>query len=179
MSAGDVRHIHRPNANWPSLREVAQRRLSDPRAQLALERDHDIDQSYDIAYIAGISNDLRTLYVDRHFPLHNFDDAGDVSDELWLHECGEALFILIWGDHYLQAHHMITVVEHDLVVQRGVNWHGYSSSFDLYDKRDTHEKILRSPADLFLRPYVDSGDFVLLARIQATMDDQGQGHVAL
>jgi hypothetical protein len=175
MSSGDLQHHHQPTAEWHDLRRVAASRFADPRVKLALTRAHGIDQSFDIAYVAGISNDLRTLYVDRHFPLHDFDGAGDVTDELWLHECGEALFILLWRDSYFRAHKLITCVEHDLVVARGVGWNGYKAAFDVWDKRDEHEKIIRSPPDLFLEPYKQSGDWLLLKRIQDTMSNGESG----
>ena len=169
MSSGDVRHQHRPTGHWHELRRVYMHRMEDERVRVALGKRYNVNTTFDIAYIAGISTKLDTLYVDRHFPLQHFDKAGDVTVELWLHECFEALCILIWADSYMEAHRLATVAEHDLVTARGVDWNGYKSSFKLWDKRDEHEKIVRSPANLFLEPYKQSHDYVLLRRIQETM----------
>ena len=170
MSVG-ARGDHRPSVVWHEMRQIVKSRLQNPRVRRALDANYKIDQSYDIAYVAGISNDLSTLFVDRHFPLTEFPVPKpiDVTPEIWFHECGEHCFIEIYGDHYLRAHRLITVGEHDMVVLRGINWPRYKDGFDVYDKRTEHEQIQRSPKELYLKPYTDSGDWQLLQRIHETM----------
>ena len=172
MSVGDGAHAHAPFGDWHELRQIVASRLSDPRVKAALGRRPRIDRNYDIAYILGVSADLTTLYADRDFPLTALavgPRSIDVTDEGWLHECGEACFILLFGDHYNRAHRLITVAEHDIVVARGINWPLYKDAFAPYAKRDENKRIHRSPRDLFLRPYEDSGDWLTLQRIRDTM----------
>jgi hypothetical protein len=162
---------HTPDPSWHEMRSVVHSRLADPRVQAALSKDHKVSQDYQVAYIAGISKTLTTLYADSEFPLTSFPVKGktyDVTDELWLHECGEACFILLFGDHYLRAHRLITVAEHDMAVSRGINWPAYVESFEIYARADEHETIRQSPPDLFMRPYQDSGDWQLIQRIRET-----------
>ena len=161
-------HRHyEPDAQWHGLRQALSWRLADPRMQLALNRSYRLDHDYDIANVSGISTDLKTLYIDRHFPLDHRE--GDIVAELWLHECSEALFMMLWGDYYARAHTLSTIAEHDTLVWRGIDWNKYKAHLALYSKKS--DKITRSPRDLFLRPYEQhlGSDWLLLQRIRDTM----------
>jgi hypothetical protein len=172
MSVGDSAHRHAPGSDWNEARQIIRARFADPRVAEALNRTPKINREFDIAYILGASNDLTTLYADRDFPLTDLPvgtERIDVTGEGWLHEIGEALFILLFGDHYNRAHRLITIAEHDKVVGHGTSWPLYKDAFAPYAKRDEHKRIRRSPPDLFLRPYQDSGDWLTLQRIRDTM----------
>jgi hypothetical protein len=160
MSIGHRAH-RSSTPEWPAQNAELDRRLQDPRVRERLAIEFKVNQSYDVPYLAGISKDNRTLYVDLHFPLTKLRVDGElcnVTDPLWVHECGEKAFIELYGDHYLTAHRLITIIEHRIVTKvMGLDWKLYNDAFEPYLKPVEHEKIRRPPPDLFLRPYIDSG----------------------
>ena len=157
--------IARRTAVEHSERSKVDLRLNDPRIKRVLERRPQLDHSYDIPYVAGASNDLTTLYIDRDFPIERIEDMR----ALWLHEAGEASFIRHFNDDYDTAHRLITIAEKQLVEGHGKNWKAYDAPFRAYSKHARHELIRRVPHDLFMAPYLQSGDAVLVRRMRAAM----------
>lgn len=175
MSVGHHNHarlsVH--GNDWDEARRIIAARESSPRMRWRRRNRPRIVRTYDIAYIAGISNSGEVIYIDRHFPLTSYPvlfRRYDVTDELILHEGDEQIYIEYFGDHYLRAHRLVTVAEHDLVVRRRIDWRPYEAGFERFAKVDERlESITRSPSDLFLRPYIDSRDTKTLERIRHTM----------
>lgn len=152
--------------------ERVRKRLADPRVRKALDSERGINREYDIPYIAGISSDGKTLYVDRRVDVGHLligDRHEDVEEELWLHEGGERVFIVFFGDDYETAHRLITIEEHRMVTARGIDWDAYVGAFRHLSDALSHESITSVPRDLFLVPYAEGGDPGLLRRVQRAM----------
>jgi len=148
-----------------SERSKVDLRLSDPRIKQIINRRPRIDHSFDIPYVAGVSTDMTTLYIDRDFPIERIEDM----EALWLHEAGEAALMRFFNDGYDTAHRLITIAEKQLVERHGKNWKAYDAPFRAYAKHARHELIRRVPRDLFMAPYAQSGDPVLVRRMREAM----------
>jgi hypothetical protein len=177
MTVGGHDPADDPSSDWLALRPIVRSRLDDPRVKARLATPYRVTRTFDIPYVAGISVDHDELFADVSVPI----DAAPISPVMgllgivnltpfvWLHECGEQAFIELYGDIYDQAHKLITIAEHDMVVGAGINWQRYSRFFDAYDRSTEGEKLKRVPRKLFMRPYTDSGDYLLINFMQAVM----------
>jgi hypothetical protein len=178
MTVGGHDPADDPSSDWLDLRPIIKSRLDDPRVKARLATPYRVTRTYDIPYVAGISVDHDELFADVSVPIDAAPLDGAVMGRLglvnltpfvWLHECGEQAFIELYGDIYDQAHKLITIAEHDAVVGAGINWQRYSRFFDAYDRSTEGEKLKRVPRKLFMRPYTDSGDYLLISQMQAVM----------
>lgn len=123
-------------------------------------------------YICGAGINADRIFADLNFPITEAPVDGipvDVTKYCWLHEIGEWCFIEFWGDLYDQAHKLITIAEYDAVVTDGLPPVAYFSMFQAFDRRDERENIQTVSRDLYLRPYIDSGDWLLLERMRRVM----------
>jgi hypothetical protein len=134
------------------------------------------DRKHDIPYLAGYSEDGKTIYIDRHMPQF-FKFRGRTIDTdrfLILHEEVEKTLIDQLGLHYLHAHQIATRAEQAAVRAAGVNWRDYDRFMQKYVKRIGDERLTKVPADLDTKPYRDEHDDDLLRRMLASID---KGHV--
>jgi hypothetical protein len=192
MTVGDHDPADDPSGEWLLNRPVVYSRLKDPRVMARLATPYRVDFSYDIPYVCGIDDDDDVLYADISCPINaapaelwakggtgplskagkgSRDGGGtiDLTPFVWLHECGEKVFIELFDDVYLDAHGLITIAEHDAVVEAGINWKRYSNWFDRFDRRTERETIKRVPKKLFMVPYRHEGDWLLIGQMQAAM----------
>jgi len=130
--------------------------LSDPEVQKRIEEKVTVNRKYDVPFIAGYSNDGKTIYVDRHF--NPMFDKVDVMPYLLIHEKTEKALLDLYHLDYQQAHHLATHNEHMHVKADGLNWKDYTKHFDVYEKNLEHEKLTKVPPDLDLEPYRDEKD---------------------
>ncbi len=82
------------------------------------------DRKHDIPYLAGYSQDGKTIYIDRHMP-QSFKFRGRTIDTdrfLILHEEVEKTLIDQLGLHYLHAHQIATRAEEAAVRAAGIEW---------------------------------------------------------
>ena len=124
-----------------------------------------------IPYLAGYSNDGKTIYIDRHMP-QTMTYAGraiDTDRYLILHEEVEKTLIDQLGLHYLHAHQIASRAEQAAVRAAGIRWRDYDRFMQRYVKRIGDERLKKVPADLDLKPYRDEHDFDLLRRMQAAI----------
>lgn len=142
--------------------------LADPRVQRFIKMPRTLDHEHDVPYFGGISNDFKTIYIDRHVPLNL--KVGDKTIDLELtipvHEVIETALIECLGYRYEKAHAIATVVEDRRVEQLGVVPQSYADSLRPYIRSDEKEKLAKVPPALFTRPYSDSGDSETLRRIK-------------
>jgi hypothetical protein len=134
------------------------------------------DRKHDIPYLAGYSQDGKTIYIDRHMP-HFFKFRGrsiDTDRFLILHEEVEKTLIDQLGLHYLHAHQIATRAEQAAVRAAGVTWRDYDRFMQKYVKRIGDERLTKVPDDLDTKPYRDEHDDDLLRRMLASID---KGHV--
>ena len=125
------------------------------------------DRKHDIPYLAGYSEDGKTIYIDRHMP-QTFKFRGRTIDTdrfLVLHEEVEKTLIDQLGLHYLHAHQIATRAEEAAVRAAGVNWRDYDRFMQKYVKRIGDERLIKVPQDLDTKPYRDEHDDDLLKRM--------------
>jgi hypothetical protein len=126
-----------------------------------------LDRDHDIPYLAGYSQDGKTIYIDRHMP-REMKFRGRVIDTdrfLILHEEVEKTLIDQLNLHYLHAHQIATRAEEAAVRAAGVLWRDYDRFMQKYVKRIGDERLTKVPADLDLKPYRDEHDFELLQQM--------------
>jgi len=130
------------------------------------------DRKHDIPYLAGYSEDGKTIYIDRHMPQF-FKFRGrkvDTDRFLILHEEVEKTLIDQLGLHYLHAHQIATRAEQAAVRAAGINWRDYDRFMQKYVKRIGDERLTKVPDDLDTKPYRDEHDDDLLRRMLISID---------
>ncbi|HEY6336048.1 MAG TPA: hypothetical protein VI113_09200 [Alphaproteobacteria bacterium] len=142
------------------------------RALDAIERRvKKLDRSHDVPYLAGYSNDGKTIYIDRHLP-RKMKSRGreiEVDRYLILHEEVEKTLIDQLGLHYLHAHQIATRAEQAAVRAERISWREYDRFMQKYVKRIGDERLAKVPGDLDLKPYRDEHDYDLIQRMVAAM----------
>ncbi len=151
-------------------------------SSLMLERSLDailrrvrLDRHHDIPYLAGYSQDGKTIYIDRHLP-KTFSFGGKevaVDRYLILHEIVEKSLIDEAALHYLHAHQIATRAEEAAVRADGILWSAYDRFMQRYVKTIGSEQLKRVPADLDLKPYRDEHDRQLLVDMAVAEKNAG------
>ena len=143
------------------------------RALDAIERRvKNFDRKHDIPYLAGYSEDGKTIYIDRHMP-RSFKFRGRTIDTdrfLILHEEVEKTLIDQLGLHYLHAHQIATRAEQAAVRAVGVTWRDYDRFMQKYVKRIGDGCLTKVPDDLDTKPYRDEHDDDLLRRMLGSIE---------
>ena len=146
------------------------------RAVDAILRRIRLDRTHDIPYLAGYSQDGKTIYIDRHLPRTLQSRRREVETDrfLILHETVEKTLIDRLGLHYLHAHQIALRTEEAAVRAAGVPWRDYDRSMQKYIKRAGDERLTRVPKDLDTKPYRDEHDSDLLRRLEVAIS-AGEG----
>jgi hypothetical protein len=133
-----------------------------------------LDRNHDIPYLAGYSEDGKTIYIDRHMPkLFRYQGREVNTDRfLILHEEVEKTLIDQLGLHYLHAHQIATRVEQAAVRCAGIGWHAYDRFMQKYVKHIGDERLTKVPADLDQKPYRDEHDYDLLKRMNSALESR-------
>src|SRR6266480_1658867 len=126
-----------------------------------------VNRNYDIPYIAGYSQDGRTVFIDRHLPrtFRWLMKTVRVEPFLMTHEIGEKALLDELRLHYLHAHQIAVRAERDAVKASGVSWWAYQRFMKQHERVIEEERLIRVPATLDLTPYRDERDFALLHRL--------------
>jgi hypothetical protein len=146
--------------------------MMDRALDAIVRRVKKFDRKHDIPYLAGYSEDGKTIYIDRHMP-KSFKFHGRVIETdrfLILHEEVEKTLIDQLGLHYLHAHQIATRAEQAAVRAAGVNWRDYDRFMQKYVKHIGDERLTKVPDDLDTKPYRDEHDDDLLRRMLACID---------
>ncbi|MFL5050798.1 MAG: hypothetical protein ACJ8D4_11855 [Xanthobacteraceae bacterium] len=149
--------------------------MMDRALDAIVRRVKKLDRDHDIPYLAGYSQDGKTIYIDRHMP-RSFTYRGrtiETDRYLILHEEVEKTLIDQLGLHYLHAHQVATRAEQAAVRAAGVTWRAYDRFMQKHVKRIGDERLSRVPADLDLKPYRDEHDLDLLRRMSEAVE---KGH---
>lgn len=156
-------HRHVPKI----LSKKAKQMMSDDKFKARMAKCHltPINKNYDIPYLAGYSNDGKTVYIDRH--LKTKWNGVDLTHFLRIHECAEKAILDIDHLTYQEAHHIATHLERQAVEQAGLSWKEYSAYLDPYIKKVHHEHLDNVPKDLDLQPYADEKDKKVLKDLMA------------
>jgi len=130
------------------------------------------DRKHDIPYLAGYSEDGKTIYIDRHMPpsFKYRRRTIDTDRFLILHEEVEKTLIDQLGLHYLHAHQIATRAEQAAVRAAGIDWRDYDRFMQKYVMRIGDERLTRVPDDLDTKPYRDEHDDDLLRRMLVSID---------
>jgi hypothetical protein len=141
--------------------------MMDRALDAIVRRAKKIDRKHDIPYLAGYSNDGKTIYIDRHMPKTMKYAGRDVDTDryLILHEEVEKTLIDQLNLHYLHAHQIATRAEQAAVRAAGISWRAYDEFMQKNVKHIGDERLTRVPADLDLKPYRDEHDYDLVQRM--------------
>jgi hypothetical protein len=155
--------------------------MLDRALDAILRRVKKLDREHDIPYLAGYSQDGKTIYIDRHLP-KTFTFRGrtvEVDRFLILHEEVEKTLIDQLGLHYLHAHQIATRAEEAAVNAQRITWAAYDRFMQKYVKAIGDERLAKVPEDLDLKPYRDYHDYELLRQMAAHIDNvPGMGEKA-
>jgi len=148
--------------------------MMDRALDAIVRRVKSFDRNHDIPYLAGYSNDGKTIYIDRHMPkfLRYRGREIDTDRFLILHEEVEKTLIDQLGLHYLHAHQIATRAEQAAVRAARIEWRVYDRFMQKHVKSIGDERLVKVPADLDLKPYRDEHDTDLVVRMQACIDEQ-------
>ena len=161
-------HPEAPHRNL-RLPDVFVSSLMLDRAVDAILRRVHLDRNHDVPYLAGYSQDGKTIYIDRHLP-KTFSYRGKsvaVDRYLMLHEAVEKTLIDELHLHYQHAHQIATRAEEAAVRADRIAWREYDRFMQRYIKQVGDERLTRVPEDLDLKPYRDEHDRDLAKRLQA------------
>ena len=142
--------------------------MMDRALEAILKRVKKLDRAHDIPYLAGYSQDGKTIYIDRHMP-ETFTYKGKAIDTdrfLILHEEIEKTLIDRLDLHYLHAHQIALRAEQAAVRAAGIVWRDYDRFMQKYVKKFGDERLTKVPIDLDPKPYRDEHDTDLLRRME-------------
>jgi len=137
-----------------------------------MRRVKNLDRKHDVPYLAGYSQDGKTIFIDRHMPRTMKFRRREIDTDrfLILHEEVEKTLIDQLGLHYLHAHQIATRAEEAAVRAAGILWRDYDRFMQKHVKKIGDERLTKVPADLDLKPYRDEHDFELLKRMLDCFD---------
>ena len=146
--------------------------MMDRALDAVVRRAKKLDRDHDVPYLAGYSNNGKTIYIDRHMPKVWKYRGREVNTDryLILHEEVEKTLIDQLGLHYLHAHQIATRAEQAAVRSAGISWRDYDRFMQKYVKEIGDEGLTKVPADLDLKPYRDEHDDELLKRMAAAVE---------
>jgi hypothetical protein len=153
--------------------------MLDRALDAILRRVKSLDREHDIPYLAGYSQDGKTIYIDRHLP-KSFTFRGrtiEVDRFLILHEEVEKTLIDQLGLHYMHAHQIATRAEEAAVNAQKITWKAYDAFMQKYVKTIGDERLRKVPVDLDLKPYRDYHDYDLLRQMEQHLE-RGAGFAA-
>ena len=166
MSSG---HFHSSDLSPNEARQALSKAYSNKRFWNWMKGERfRVDRDFDIPYLAGYSKSGKIIYVDRHVPM-SLVIAGrrvNILPFLIVHERTEKALMDFLDYDYYEAHPLATYAEHVELKKMNISPSAYERALDPYIKADLHQKITKVPAELDLKPYRDSRDLKLIARMQ-------------
>jgi hypothetical protein len=154
--------------------------LSDPmlaRAIDAIAAKAKVDRDHDIPYVAGYSENGKTIYIDRDLP-KGFTDRDKFIDTdrfLVLHEGVEKALIDLFDLRYQFALQVALRAERAAVAAAKIDWSAYDGFMQQHIEKIGGKPLTKVPADLDLRPYRDENDIEILARMKDGVEKSEAG----
>jgi hypothetical protein len=141
--------------------------MMDRALDAVVRRAKKLDRKHDIPYLAGYSQDGKTIYIDRHMPKTMKYEGREIDTDryLILHEEVEKTLIDQLNLHYLHAHQIASRAEQAAVRAAGIRWRDYDRFMQENVKHIGDERLEKVPADLDLKPYRDEHDYDLVQRM--------------
>jgi hypothetical protein len=160
-------HPHTPHKKLKMPEWYVSSLMMDRALDAVVRRAKKIDRRYDIPYLAGYSNDGKTIYIDRHMPKTMTYGGREINTDryLILHEEVEKTLIDQLNLHYLHAHQIASRAEQAAVRAAGIRWRDYDRFMQDNVKHIGDERLTKVPADLDLKPYRDEHDYELVERM--------------
>ena len=159
---------HKQAAETIPYRNIAEKLAADLRFKKLLSQKYRVDRTYDIPYLAGYSEDGKTIYLDRRFN-SVMPDGTDVSKFIVMHERAEKAALSTLRLKYQDAHRIATYLEHKAVEAAGISWKAYSDFLYPYIRKTDKLTVRRVPKDLDLQPYRDEHDVKHIAAMKKAM----------
>jgi hypothetical protein len=134
--------------------------MPEVRDKLWLPRE--VNDEYDIPFLAGYSKDRKTIYRDRNLPktvvahLDGKTKEIEPDEDIIPHETIEPIVMDVLGWTYFPAHAVATVYGKRRFVRRyGPEWWmPYTHEMDGFASHDEHERVKKVPRDLDMAPYL-------------------------
>jgi hypothetical protein len=166
----DLRHPQAPHKKLRIPEWYVSSLMLDRALDAIVHRVKKLDRDHDIPYLAGYSNDGKTIYIDRHMPRTMKFRGREIDTDrfLILHEQVEKALIDQLQLHYLHAHQIAARAEEAAVRAAGIKWRDYDRFMQRYVKRVGDERLTKVPRDLDLKPYRDEHDDDVLRRMLAS-----------
>ncbi len=168
----DACHPHAPHEKLHVPDWYVSSLMLDRALDAILRRVKKLDHGHDVPYLAGYSNDGKTIYIDRHLP-RTFRYRGkdiEVDRYLILHEEVEKTLIDQLGLHYLHAHQIATRAEEAAVRAARISGRAYGRLMQKYVKYIGDARLTKVPPGLDLTPYRDYHDYDLMQRMYKDID---------
>jgi hypothetical protein len=168
----DLRHPQAPHKKLRIPEWYVSSLMLDRALDAIVQRVKKLDRDHDIPYLAGYSNDGKTIYIDRHMPRTMKFRGREIDTDrfLILHEQVEKALIDQLQLHYLHAHQIAARAEEAAVRAAGVLWRDYDRFMQKHVKSIGDERLTKVPSDLDLKPYRDEHDFDLLKRMHEAVE---------
>lgn len=166
MSSGDG-SIDNKCASIAKLRQLT---AENPLINRQMAQTPAFNMDFDVPFIAGAANSLKTVYFHRLFkPMVTIGPRiVDLRHYMWRHEILEALLVLFFGYSYDDkpdaAHEFGNLAEELALEADGISYTAYNAKIDIQVKVIDKAPIVRCPPDLLLYPYQNSPG--ILAKIQ-------------
>jgi hypothetical protein len=142
---------------------MAEARHRIVKALVARETGPKVVRTYDVPYLAGSSNDDRTVYIDRRVPRETTISGVtfDPAEPLSVHEQTEHR-AMRRGIPYQTAHETVaTPAERRWVESHGIDWKRYEAFMDGLLAHIEHEHPVHPPPDLYVKPYPHAKQLLL------------------
>ena len=156
MSILNKRRHNRPK-QVQYISAQAERVAADPRFKKLMAQRVRIERTHDIPYLAGYSEDGRTVFFDRHYRPFMTKDV-DTTPFLLVHEKAEKACLTLFKMKYQHAHDIATYLEYKAVKKAGIDWKEYSDYLQPFIRATDRERVRRVPKNLDLQPYRDEHD---------------------
>lgn len=146
-------------------------------AERAIRASVKFDHKYDVPYVAGYSQDGKTIYVDRDLPKTFAYDGkrAEILPFLILHESVEKSIVDHLKLRYQDAHQLAQRLEQAAIRDAGINWRKYQAFIQAHLKEAEDHPDLHIPPDLDLKPYRDEDDYPLLRKMQRDASSPRRG----
>lgn len=184
MSSGHHRHKDKPSES--ELDDLLDEALADSRVKAELAKPFRLVLTMDMPYVGSASIGRKNIYFDRHLRHDNWPYGVlpvegrrlDVKPGLTRHERLEPILEDVLGWSYLPlAHFVAQHWEERDYKRKGFDPKAVEKAFAPYIKADEHERLVKVPTDLDLRPVLaPPRDEKLLERISVAQSKEKVSH---
>lgn len=148
--------------------QTLDRLLLIPEIIERLDAPHEINREFDLPYLGGYDKAGHKIYIDRHFP--SKIEGRNLIPHIVDHERFEKAVMDILGWGYTHAHEAANAFERRGVLKAGMFWNTYNKWLDPFIKADEHEKLVKVPPTLDMKPYYEPPiDHKLIAHMEIAM----------